>query len=1102
MSKREAGGAGAPGDASKRAKVAGAGASSSQPSAFEDELLELEAEMAGEAGGSAAPSGAAAPKDDSRWGRPAMAPVDASKDDVAFQWVDIDMYTGKPLKANPAAGRPVLGSAQGPVPILRFYGVTEAGNSVLLHVHGVTPYCYVQAPAGFRADNVGAFRAALEQQLSNKAKKSEPIDTCVLGVDFVQDKSSLLGYQFGRKIDLLKVYVAVPTLIPPLRRLCEEGVDIPGVGRRMLQTFESNVAFLLRFMIDHEITGANWLEVKAGTFAVRPPAARTSHCQCELDVVFDSLLSHACEGEWNKIAPLRILSFDIECMGRKGHFPEADQDPVIQIANVVKVQGQEVPAIRNVFTLDTCNPIVGAEVLAFRAERDLLAKWAAFVRACDYDILTGYNIQNFDVPYIFDRMNKLKLGGTDALCWGRIKGAKVRMRDTTFQSSAYGKRENKEATIDGRCMFDVLPYMFRNHKLSSYSLNAVSAEFLGQQKEDVHHSIISDLQRGSAEDRRRLAVYCLKDAWLPVRLLDKLSVLINYIEMARVTGVPVDFLITRGQQIKVMSMLLRKARAGGLVIPTIKKGGDQEGGYEGATVIEPIKAYYQEPIATLDFASLYPSIMMAYNLCYSTLVAKADVVKLDPDQVVTSPCKDVFVNAKTHVGLLPKILKEILAARKRAKKDMKAATDPMEKAVQNGRQLALKVSANSVYGFTGATVGQLPCLPIAASTTAYGRDLLFQTRTVVEERYTEANGYKKDAVVVYGDTDSVMIKFGAGTVGETMDLAMEAADFVTAKFPPPVKLEFEKVYMPYLLMNKKRYAGLLWTRPDKHDYMDSKGLELVRRDNCLLVRKMVDKVLRMILINRDVSGAIEYAKSTIADLLQNKLDISYLVITKQLSKMVGDADYKAKSAHAELAHRMLKRDPASAPKVGDRVPYVVTQKAKGAPMFEKSEDPIYAMKNSIPLDYKYYLENQLSQPLIRIFTPIIDNPESLLNGDHTRSIYKPTPKAVAGGIMMFAVKKAACLACKVPISSVVGEGQRALCEHCKPREGVIYVEKLAAVSAAEVEHSKLWTQCQRCQGNMHEDVICQNGDCPIFFRRTKAQIDLQTSEDALARFTF
>jgi DNA polymerase delta subunit 1 len=158
--------------------------------------------------------------------------------------------------------------------------------------------------------------------------------------------------------------------------------------------------------------------------------------------------------------------------------------------------------------------------------------------------------------------------------------------------------------------------MQRNHKLSSYSLNSVCAEYLGQQKEDVHHSIISDLQNGSDEDRHRLAVYCLKDALLPQRLMDKLSVLVNYIEMARVTGVPMSFLISRGQQIKVYSMILRKCRKVGLLVPTLQKSGgpgDGDVGYEGATVLDPIKNYYEVPIATLDFASLYPSIMQAVS---------------------------------------------------------------------------------------------------------------------------------------------------------------------------------------------------------------------------------------------------------------------------------------------------------------------------------------------------------------------------------------------------------------------------------------------------------------------------------------------------------
>lgn len=193
---------------------------------------------------------------------------------------------------------------------------------------------------------------------------------------------------------------------------------------------------------------------------------------------------------------------------------------------------------------------------------------------------------------------------------GRLKGMRSVMKETTFQSSAYGKRENIETTINGRVIFDVLPYMYRNHKLSSYSLNSVSAEFLGQQKEDVHHSIIADLQNGTDADRRRLAVYCLKDAYLPQQFLNKLSVIVNYVEMARVSGVPISFLLTRGQQIKVFSMILRKTRKEGLLIPNIARhGGDDGATYEGATVIEPIKAYYEVPIATLDFASLYPSIM-------------------------------------------------------------------------------------------------------------------------------------------------------------------------------------------------------------------------------------------------------------------------------------------------------------------------------------------------------------------------------------------------------------------------------------------------------------------------------------------------------------
>jgi DNA polymerase delta subunit 1 len=223
-----------------------------------------------------------------------------------------------------------------------------------------------------------------------------------------------------------------------------------------------------------------------------------------------------------------------------------------------------------------------------------------------------------------------------------------------------------------------------------------------------------------------------------------------------------------------------------------------------------------------------------------------------------------------------------------ANNHLKNESDPARRAVLDGRQLALKVSANSVYGFTGATVGKMPCLAISAATTAYGRGMIESTRGWVQEHYTVANGYPADAVVVYGDTDSVMVDFRVPAVEKAMELGREAAERISARFPPPVRLEFEKVYCPYLLMNKKRYAGLLWTNPDKWDKMDSKGIETVRRDNCGLVRSVVATVLEMILVKRDEKAAAAYVKGVISDLLMGRIDMSLLVVTKVCDVFVYD----------------------------------------------------------------------------------------------------------------------------------------------------------------------------------------------------------------------
>eukprot|EP01094_Clydonella_sp_ATCC50884_P010060 TRINITY_DN1962_c0_g1_i4.p1 TRINITY_DN1962_c0_g1~~TRINITY_DN1962_c0_g1_i4.p1 ORF type:complete len:576 (-),score=139.56 TRINITY_DN1962_c0_g1_i4:847-2574(-) len=537
----------------------------------------------------------------------------------------------------------------------------------------------------------------------------------------------------------------------------------------------------------------------------------------------------------------------------------------------------------------------------------MLLEWAKFFRTVDPDIITGYNITNFDFYFLLNRAKALRVDRQFCLL-GRMAGEQSRIKDTVFSSKAYGRRETRSATITGRVQMDMLQVIQRDYKLRSYSLNSVSAHFLGQQKEDVHYSIITDLFNGTPDDRRRLAVYCLKDAMLPQRLMDKLMVLFNYIEMSRVTGVPMDYLLTRGQQIKVVSQLYRKARSEGLAIPALKsQGGPQDGGdvnYEGATVIEPLRGYYSQPIATLDFASLYPSIMMAHNLCYSTLLDEQTMKSLPKDEFTITPTGNAFVKSKVRKGILPRILEELLAARKLAKQELKKESDPFRRAVLDGRQLALKVSANSVYGFTGATVGKLPCIAISSSVTAFGREMIEQTKNAVEARYKVENNYSHDAIVIYGDTDSVMVKFGPAEVEECMRLGKEAADFVSSQFLHPIKLEFEKVYFPYLLMNKKRYAGLYWTRTETWDKMDAKGIVTVRRDNCNLVKNVISTCLDKILKEQDIEGAKEYAKKIISDLLNNRMDLSHLVITKALVK----TEYAVKQAHVELVERMKKRD--------------------------------------------------------------------------------------------------------------------------------------------------------------------------------------------------
>ncbi|KAM0687236.1 DNA-directed DNA polymerase delta, partial [Conglomerata obtusa] len=484
------------------------------------------------------------------------------------------------------------------MPMLEIFGSLPCGKPICCHLSGVIPYFYVEHTETNFSD------LFLEKFLTNfndiyKKTKLLKVEKC--------QKQTILGYTNTKKT-FLKLYFDNPTNFAGVKTFLESGMIVLG-KRYRFKIFESNVAFVMRFMIDYDITGMCYMRFK------HHESIENVYCYSIKANVNDLIVVKG-ESEFNKLPKLKILSFDIECIGKGDAFPNAKEDPVIQIGNTICYSNTEEVVQKDIFCLKKCGLIPGANVHSFENENDLLLEWSKYFVRLDPDIITGYNIKNFDFPYLLERAEKLKLNEFSFLA---RKAKIVKAKDQFFSSRQIGSRASKDVEIDGRIIFDMFHVIRKDFNLRSYTLNSVSIHFLGEQKEDVPYSSMRMLQEGDEETRKRIATYCLKDTMLPLRLLFKLNVLANYTEMSRVTGVPIEYLSSRGQAIKVMSQILRRAKQEDYVVPTLEVF-DNERTFEGGFVMDPIKGYYNNPISVLDFSSLYPSIMIVNNLCYTTLI--------------------------------------------------------------------------------------------------------------------------------------------------------------------------------------------------------------------------------------------------------------------------------------------------------------------------------------------------------------------------------------------------------------------------------------------------------------------------------------------------
>ena len=420
----------------------------------------------------------------------------------------------------------------------------------------------------------------------------------------------------------------------------------------------------------------------------------------------------------------------------------------------------------------------------------------------------------------------------------------------------------------------------------------------GLAKDDVTPQDIFRMTNEGPDERALIAKYCIQDCNLVHHLLNKIDVVTGYVEMASLCSVPLDFLVMRGQGIKLTSYLAKKCREKGTLMPVLDKANSDEG-YEGAIVLPPKSdLYLEEPVACVDYSSLYPSSMISENISPDSKVWTkeydlkgnmiAETGEKDEDgnyiydnldgykyvditydtyawrrKVSTNPksaMMKVKVGSKTcrfaqfpngELGILPSILKECLAARKATRKLIPQQKDEFMKNVLDKRQLSIKVTANSMYGQTGAKTSTFYEKDVAASTTATGRKLLTYAQRVIEEAYkdrvveTEKHGtVKTDAEYVYGDTDSVFFKFnlkeldGTPILGQraleiTIDLAQKAGELATMFLKAPHDLEYEKTFLPFCLLSKKRYVGMLYELDPHKCKRKSMGIVLKRRDNAL-----------------------------------------------------------------------------------------------------------------------------------------------------------------------------------------------------------------------------------------------------------------------------
>ena len=805
-------------------------------------------------------------------------------------------------------------------PTIRLFGKTKEGQSICVLYENYLPYFYF-----IPTQQLEEIEKILKKEFGGLIVRIEEVE-----------KYEPIGYK-ENKTKMVRIYLADPSKVPKVRDY---------VSERNLATkiFEADILFKYRFMADFNIFGMRW-------YVVEGKEIKTNGIKT--DRIF--LVNKIEEEDYHLNAPFKVLSLDIETTAKGGR-PDPKKDRVIMISLAFNPPYRD----KNDLVLVGRPVKTNDNTLVLIDERKMLEELVKIIDEYDPDFIVGYNINSFDIPFLLKRFEENKIFPS----LGRTNDKPMlskKMKEDVYKNHILGR-----VIVD---IYEIVKELAEKGflKLKRYSLDEVGRALVGEGKVDIRHSEIGKIwEKNDQEEMLKLIEYSRRDAVLTLRIFLEKRLIEKYIELAKVCGLLLQDILDEGESARIENLLLREFNKREFVLPNkpnnkemLRRKEERElKGFKGATVLEPKVGLYTTPILYLDFKSMYPTIYINFNICPTTWVADDKCKEVD---TIVSPYGAKFVKPEIRRGVIPQIVEFLINERDRVKKEMKKEKDEEKKFLLDAKQEALKRVANAFYGYTGYVRGRVYVLDIANSITSFGRYFIDATKKLVEKT-------NKDWEVIYGDTDSIMVKVRADSIDEAFSVGKEIEKTINEYYQGKMTVKIESVFKSFLIVAKKRYAGIAVEIEDGKvkEKIVMKGIETVRKDWCGLTEKILSKVLEFLLKERSIKGAVDYVKNVIKDLEEGKVNIEDLIITKSLSRNLHE--YKGVQPHVELVKRMMKRSPEKVPMIGDRVNFVIV--AGPELISKRAEDPEYVLEKGLKIDTKYYIENQILPPIERIFEAV------------------------------------------------------------------------------------------------------------------------------------